>query len=359
MTDLLKERLGQGGIDVAEREAPLPLATPWFVRALQAFSGWLAALFLIGFIAMGTVFILDSSVAAGILGSVFIAGAYAALRANGGDFLEHLALAASLTGQLLVAWAVASAMGGESAGLWWLLLLFQSLLALIMPSLTHRCVSAFAACLALYLALIGSVAATSLAGGLVLLVATALWLNEFRWPAYMRQCQALGYGLLLGLLAIQVMQYAGRSPFMFRHDDGSMQAWLEPWAGDGLAMLALLLLLRKVLQRHAQVMAIKGRVVACVAAALLMLLSLQAHGLSQGAVVIMLGFAIGNRLIIGLGVTLLLMAGANYYYWLEVTLLVKSATLCVLGLLLLTLRWAMQRYWRTPPRDAMPGGETP
>ncbi|SDL95921.1 protein of unknown function [Franzmannia pantelleriensis] len=357
MTHSLKQRLEQAGIEVADSQVAPAIESPWFVRALQAFSGWLAALFLLGFIGMGMVFVFESSIAAAGLGLVMIAGAYALLRGNGGDFLEHLALAASLTGQLLVAWALADVLMSHTARLWWALLPLQVLLALIMPSLTHRCVSALAACLALYLALIESSAATSLASGLVLLVATALWLNEFRWPAYLRQCQALGYGLLLGLLAIQVMAYAGRSPFMFRHHDSEVLAWLAPWGGDALATLALLILLWHVFKRHAQARMPGVRLAAYGAAVVLMLLSWQAHGLSQGAVVIALGFAIGNRLIIGLGVILLLLASANYYYWLEVTLLVKAVTLCVLGVVLLTLRWMLRRWWRSPPRGEMEGGQ--
>lgn len=350
MTDSLKQRLGQAGIEIAEGAVPPVVEPPWFVRALQAFSGWLAALFLLGFIGMGMVFVLESSIAAAVLGLIMIAGAYALLRGNGGDFLEHLALAASLTGQLLVAWALVDALVNQTAGLWWALLLLQVLLALIMPSLTHRCVSALAACPALYLALIESIAVASLASGLVLWAATAVWLNEFRWPAYMRQCQALGYGLLLGLLAIQVMELGGRSVFMFHHHDGEILAWLAPWGGDALATLALLLLLWHVFQRHALATAPSVRLVAYGAAAMLMLLSLQAQGLSQGALVIILGFAIGNRLIMALGVILLLLAATNYYYWLEVTLLVKAVTLCVLGVVLLTLRWMLRGWWRSQPR---------
>ncbi|MCE9665649.1 DUF4401 domain-containing protein [Halomonas sp. M5N1S17] len=355
MTRSLNERLGQAGIVVDEGDAPPVLETPWFVRALQAFSGWLAALFLLGFIGMGAVFVLDSSAAAASLGLVMIAGAFALLRGANGDFVEHLALAGSLAGQLLVAWALGAALGSVSAGFWWSLVGLQAVLALVMPSLTHRTFSAFAASLAFYLALTKGVSAPSLAGGLVLLSLTILWLNEFRWPAHMRQLQALGYGLLLGLLAIQIMGYHGQSLLLGRYDygTGTGMAWLEPWVGDGLATLALLLLIRHVFLRHRDAIAPSARVAAYGASAVLMLLSLEAHGLSQGAVVIALGFAIGNRLIMGLGVILLLLAITNYYYWLDVTLLAKSVTLCLLGVLLLALRWVLRRRWRIDRRVAV------
>ncbi|MGR4069751.1 DUF4401 domain-containing protein [Billgrantia sp. C5P2] len=343
----LRERLGRAGITMTEGEGEPTLETPWFVRALQAFSGWLAALFLLGFIAMGVAFVVESSAAAAMLGLVMIVGAFALLKAAPGDFLEHLALAGSLTGQLLVAWALADAVGDMNASLWWSLLVLQVILAVVMPSLTHRAFSAFAASLALYLALAEGVSAPSLAGGLVVLGLTAIWLNEFRWPARLRAVQALGYGLLLGLLAIQAMEHFGQSLLIGRYYDGTGLAWLEPWAGDALGMLALLLLIRNVFQHHAGAVAPGLRAAAYGAVAVLMLLSLQAHGLSQGAVVVVLGFAIANRLVMGFGGLLLLLSITNYYYWLEVTLLTKAMTLFAMGVVLLAIRWAMRRGWRT------------
>lgn len=341
----LKDRLAQAGIEVTQGEGSPALETPWFVRALQAFSGWLAALFLLGFLAMGAVFVLDDSAAAATLGLAMIAGAFVALKKAKGDFLEHMALAASLAGQLLVAWAIASLLEGSTVGLWWSLLVLQVVLALAMPSLTHRAFSAFATSLALYLALAEGIAVPSMAVGLVLLALVVLFLNEFRWPARVRAVEALGLGLLLGLVAIQAMAYLGQPLLSWRYDSGAGLAWLEPWAGEALGGLALLLLLRQLFTCHAQVMVPSVRLAAYGAVVFLLLLSLQAHGLIQGAVVVVLGFAIGHWLVMGSGVLLLLLSIANYYYWLEVTLLSKALTLFALGGLLLAIRWALRRGW--------------
>src|SRR5690554_2278016 len=134
----LKERLTKAGITLTEGEGSPALDTPWFVRVLQAFSGWLAALFLLGFIALGAVFVLDNEGAAAALGLMLIAAAFATLQWTKSDFLEHMALAVSLVGQLLMAWAVFSLLLEEVAVLWWTLLVLQVVLALVMPSLTHR-----------------------------------------------------------------------------------------------------------------------------------------------------------------------------------------------------------------------------
>ena len=112
-----------------------------------------------------------------------------------------------------------------------------------------------------------------------------------------------------------------------------------------MGALALLLLVRHLLKRHAGRLAAGVRPAAYGGVLAVALLSLQAHGLLQGVVVIVLGFAIGHRWLLGGGVLLLLLASANYYYWLEVSLLHKALSLFALGGLLLALRWLLRRYW--------------
>lgn len=342
----LKEKLASAGITVSAGEGAPALDTPWFVRVLQAFSGWLAALFLLGFIAMGAVFVLDNEGAAAGLGMMLIAAAFATLQWAKSDFLEHMALAVSLVGQLLVAWAVFSLLLEEVAVLWWTLLVLQVVLALVMPSLTHRAFSIFTACVALYLALHEGLEVPGLAGGLILLLLTLLGLNEFRWPERLQELEALGLGLLLGLVAIQAATYFAQPLLTWRYaaEPGAL-TWLEPWGGDALGVLALVLLVQQLLKRHAGSLAAGVRLAAYGAVLALALLSLQAHGLIQGAVVIALGFAIGHRWIMGGGVLLLLLASGNYYYWLEITLFSKALSLFALGGLLLALRWLLRRYW--------------
>ncbi|BBI48928.1 hypothetical protein HORIV_13490 [Vreelandella olivaria] len=81
------------------------------MRVLQAFSGWLAALFLLGFVAMGVVFVVESPAASLGLGLAMIGAAYGLFRKARSDVLEHLALAVSLAGQLLIAWASVAFLG--------------------------------------------------------------------------------------------------------------------------------------------------------------------------------------------------------------------------------------------------------
>lgn len=87
----LKARLNQAGIVLNEPATPASLETPWVVRVLQAFSGWLAALFLLGFVAMGVVFVVESPAASLGLGLAMIGAAYGLFRKARSDVLEHCA----------------------------------------------------------------------------------------------------------------------------------------------------------------------------------------------------------------------------------------------------------------------------
>lgn len=349
----LKARLSQAGITLIEPTTVMPLQAPWFVRGLQAFSGWLAALFLLGFIATGLVFVVESPAASMGVGLAMVGAAFALLRMARGDVLEHMALAVSLAGQLLIAWGIVE-LWELSNSLWWLLFGLQAMLALVMPSRVHRSFSALAASLALYMALSVS-AMGQVASGILLLALTLLWLNEFRWPRRINAMQAWGYGLLIGLLFIQCLALSGQ-PFWFWFDHQSRGdfAWLAPWLSVVLIAISLILLLYAVFQRHLPFKTHKAQLTGSVfvGAAALLLITFYAPGIGQGVVVLLLGFAIGHRVLVGLGVFSLLEGIVSFYYWLDVTLLTKALTLLLVGGFLLVMRWGLRRWlgaFRTQP----------
>ena len=70
----LKQALAQAGVVLNER-ATATHSMPWFVRGVQALSGWLAALCLLGVIATGVVGVLESPLAALLVGGVRVLGA--------------------------------------------------------------------------------------------------------------------------------------------------------------------------------------------------------------------------------------------------------------------------------------------
>lgn len=337
----VKQRLTQAGVPLKEPVSPLPPSSPWFVRALQAFSGWLAALFLLGFIATAVVFVLESLLASLVVGGALIGGAFALLRATRSDVLEHMALAFSLAGQLLVAWPAVETWG-VTANLWWALLVFQSVLALVMPSQVHRSLSVFSASLALAMAL-SAIGLAQGASGVVLLAMTWLWLNEYRWPKRIRAVQAWGSGLLISLLVLQGVDVSG---LLVGFNDSNAQ-WLGPWLPAGLSAclvaLALVCVIHQAFCQHAApVMAQRLAIYAAVA--LVAIFSVYMPGLGVGVAVLFLGFVMAHRVVMASGILILLVAVSRYYYSLEATLLVKSLMLLVMGILLLSIRWGLKRW---------------
>jgi len=123
--------------------------SPWYVKTLLAFSAWLAALFLLGFIGTAFFSVIENRLASLITGGVMIFAAFKLLNAPRSEFYEHLSLALSLAGQVQVTWAIIKFTDGLSSGAssapWLLIALLQTGLAIVMPNFTHRVFSAFIA----------------------------------------------------------------------------------------------------------------------------------------------------------------------------------------------------------------------
>lgn len=85
---------------------------------------------------------------------------------------------------------------------------------------------------------------------------------------------------------------------------------------------------------------------------LLCLVSLEARGLITAVIILLLGYANSNRVLMGLGIISLLVYISSYYYLLDTTLLNKSFSLTAIGAILLALRWLMMRMTiKTPEQN--------
>jgi uncharacterized membrane protein len=67
--------------------------------------------------------------------------------------------------------------------------------------------------------------------------------------------------------------------------------------------------------------------------------SFKAPGIAGGLMIALLGFANGNRVLLGLGIAALLLYVSSYYYLLDATLLAKSGVLAATAAVLLVARW--------------------
>lgn len=335
-----RPRLREAGIALQPANDQGPSA-PWYLLVLQGIGGWLSALFLMGFVGLGFLQVLDNAAFSFVLGAALIGGAYALLRRPQSIFLEQLVLAFSLAGQLLVAYAIGRWIDDINALFWAGLLMLHALLAVLMASNLHRIFSTLFAALSLFF-LGMETGAPYLVAPLALALACGLWLNEFRYPQRREAIKSAAMGLTLALL---IMQYLVRFPELM---EGNMAAiWVPHWLGEWLTGATLGYLAYWVFKTNE--VALSSRTLTAGVAALiaLCLSSSFAYGLTQGAVLLALGFAIGHRLLTGLGILSLLFSISTYYYRLDLTLLEKSATLLALGLVLWAIRQLMRRGWKS------------
>ena len=349
--DPLWETLLEAGLVQGPAPARRRPASPWFVKALLGFCGWLAALFLLGFLAVGFQFLVENRPAALISGMVMIAAAYGLLRSGKHPFVEHLALAVSLAGQAWVVWALFHFAEHDDSVAWLLVALLQAPLAAVMPHFVHRVFSSFAAAFAFDMAL-GAMGAAYIFSAVILGLAAWLWLNEFRYPRQIRKFQALGYGLALALMPVKGTALFGHETLGWRSPTDFSTMGLHPWMGEFLTGMVMLYVVWRLLRRHGQAVATPPTIAALLATLALWAVSMEAQGISVGLTIMLLGFARGNRPLLCLGSVSLLFFISAYYYLLDTTLLDKARTLLILGLMLLALRWIMGRCWPAGEKGA-------
>lgn len=336
-TTLLNAGLVQGPVPETGK-----LESPWYVKVLLAFSGWLAAMFLFGFIGMAFQFILKSSIASFITGGAMIGGAFAILRLPKNEFFEHLALAVSLVGQTLIAWAIFDITKRNDKIAWVLVALLQVPLTVFMPNFVHRVLSSFIAAFAFSMALT-SMRVPYVFSSVIMILASWLWLNEFRYPQHMRKIRAIGYGLVLALIQLKGAALFGYETMGLRSSHNQPESWVQPWIGEVLASAVTLYVVWQLLQRRGQAISERPAIMTLLGTLLLCAVSIEALGITVGVVIMLLGFAGSNRLLLGLGIVSLLFYISSYYYLLDATLIAKAQTLFIVGLVLLSFRWLMLR----------------
>lgn len=342
-TQALWLQLREAGLVTGDLPAMQDASSPWYIKVLLGFSGWLAALFLMGFLAVGMEFILREAAASLVVGLLMIGGAYGLLRIPKNEFVEHLALAVSLAGQGWVVFSFFELFRGDIASIWLLIGLIQLVLAGLMPNFIHRVFSSFGAALAFSIALI-YLNVPYVFSSVILLVASWLWLHEFRYPQHLQKIHAIGYGLVITLILVKGTSVFGHELLMWRYRYSDTLPWITPWMGEALTGIATLWVIWQLLQRYFSDMTQRAPLLILAGMFVLCVVSLEARGVSVGLVILLLGFANSNRVLMGLGVVSLLFYISSYYYLLDTSLLHKSFSLLIIGAVLLAWRWSMLRY---------------
>jgi hypothetical protein len=320
--------------------------SPWFVRVMLGFAGWIGALFLLGFVGAGLAFIVKNSTTAYIVGAGACAVAAMIFRADRkGEFFSQFGLAVALAGQVLMAWGMTDMLKRSFTGIALGFAVQQAILFLLLPNFVHRVWAAWTAVYALAFAMV-DMGLHPYAPAVVTAVFIAVWLQEFEHPEKGEMLRAGGYGLALAALFTAVLHgalwYNWVAAVAGSKAAGSVvQAWAGAIASGAVLIGAVILLLRR---EDVPLGSGPGKIALAVAG-VLALASLKAPGIGPATAILVVGYANGNRVLAGLGIAALVGYLSHYYYALHTTLLEKSILMGCAGLVLLVARLAVHRWW--------------
>ena len=344
-------QLQAAGLVEGEMPATDKAPAPWYVRAILGIAGWIAALFMLGFIGGAFAFVMQTASAGIVLGAVCCAGAYALFsKAGDNDFMEQFALVVSLVGQILIGIGLSDFLRMEAVPFYVAMALVQGTLAWLIPNFLHRVLTTGGAAIALALAIklmqLHGFAAPLLCFGLAW-----IWLDPRLWAGSGTLWRPVGYGLMLAVLLVEMFRIFAMDEWVT--GASLMGDWLALWGpviGRGLTAAVLVWVAIRLAAREGHGPGSMTGMAAIGAAVLFGLLALNAPGLTTALLVLLLGFAAGNRILLALGIIGLFLFVGHFYYSLHAPLLAKSGMLALTGVLLLGA-WLLLRR-NTPATEA-------
>jgi hypothetical protein len=340
---LCEAGLASGDLPVAA-EPP----SPWPVRAMLGIAGWLGALFLLGFAGMTFAVLFRDAQAALPAGLICCGAAFAAFRAGPrSDFVSQFGFATSLAGQALILVGLGILFGDRMyAPMFLAMAVAETLLTLAMPNYVHRVFTTFGAVFCFSIATVDA-GVPGLAPAAAAVGAAVVWLDPVRMAERPSLWEPLGYGFAIALIELDGALLFGSDLWReFRRGHEAPPVWML-WASQAVAGLVFVYVVWRLATRAGLEPRSRAGVVTMAAAIIFALCGLAAPGVAAAVLVLVLGFANGNRVLMGLGMLAFGVYLSHFYYQLSFTLLVKSVVLAATGAALLAVRWGMER-WLAP-----------
>ena len=304
---------------------------PWFISVLIGISAWLSILPFMGFLYL--LGIIDSPKSTILVGTLLIISTFFLhyVRKNS-LFIEQLALALNLTGQLLFIGGIVGYRDVATAALatWFL----EIVVIAIYRDNILRFISVLLAMVAALVLIYEFDIHQAIHILIVLIAAGAVWYwiaeaSHLTDDMMATLYKPLGYGFVVALQMLLIISILPATDFI---------SHLQ-WEYSTLGLTALLLFLEYYILRTNNIQFLSTPSLAIfLSTILLALLLYQAPGIIASVIVIALGFQRGNRVLMGLAFTFLSIFFIAYYYHLDISLLMKSLTLVSAGLALLILR---------------------
>lgn len=328
--------------------------SPWFISLLFGFSGVFASLFFIGFLTLllGSTGLLDSTLAVFIIGALIsvIGGClFYNARIRHSPFWSSLAFAITLAGQGYIAYALLASEMAEPLNIL-LLLLVQLFMTVVLPNFIYRLLSATLALVCLfYLLTYYHLSEVSL--GLLALITSVAHLQRYTLAAFISHkwrarffdiSRAIGYASAYILLLVSVYFIAAEYGNSLDNLNSYGEAFsYNYYLAQGLLTLASLYAAYLILKRyHIKLLSTAGLLISA-AIIILGVASIYVSGLLATSLIIIIATANSQRVLLGLGIIALVGYIFWYYYQLDTSLLLKSASMLVIAIALLLLRWRL------------------
>lgn len=328
------------------------IESPWFVKILLGFSGWLAAIFLLAFLGTMFSFIFEKPLGSFICGVALLTAAYFLLIRVKNDFLENIAFVCSLAGQALLFYGIFELFEDSERLTMCVVIAVEVVLFILIPHFIHRLFTVSAA-VASFLMLAGTYRLEFLASSILLLTFAYLSLQEFNFPTRQEMVQAAIYGLVLVLIFFYISLRYNLSGEFYLNDlsNPEFMAKISYWGGIGLLFITVIYCVISLSQRSKLTLNSKETLVLLVSALIFCFVGMNAHGVILSTVILICGFANSNRILQGLGITSLLFFTSQYYYSLNITLIEKSKHLFILGITLLVVRWLAAYFLKSKTKN--------
>ena len=333
--------------------------SPWSIQVFFGFSGFLASLFFIGFLTLllQNTGVLDSAIANFSIGMLLNLGGFVLFKSQitrRSMFLNSLAFTLSVAGQAYVMYALVSGDIEHPFGVW-LFLLFQSALTFIMPNFMYRLLSSLVA-LGCTVYLLNYYHLPEVSLGLLALIAIVsnlqryrlLQLTSIKWrAAFFDTTRAVAYSSALMLLCVSVYFIAAEYGNSFVTSDGYNASFsYNYYLAQGLLTVASLYAAYLIMRRYQVKLLSSASIVIFCAITILGVMSIYVSGLLATSLIIIIAVANSQRILLVLGIVALVSYIFWYYYQLDTSLLVKSASMLVIGITLLLIRWSIiKRYF--------------
>jgi hypothetical protein len=308
--------------------------------------------FLLGF-AMVAFTVLSSSAAAAIpAGAMCCAAAYAIFRKlPSNEFIAQFGFAISLAGQALILIGLFNLnRSSHQSVTFCVMAIIEAVLAAVVPNYIHRVVTTLAANMCFFFAAMffggPALPALAAAAGVVF-----VWLHTAPDAKRASFWEPIGYGFAIALLHIDGAMLFGDDLWRLLQPSAVP---LSPYLIRAAQIVTSALFFYaawRLRERAGVKLNGPGGVVVTVGAIAVTLCGLGAPGIGAAILVLVLGFANANRVLMGLGLIAFGFYLSHFYYQLDTTLLVKSMILAATGVVFLGLWWTIEHFLPAPAAE--------